>query len=75
MTKKRRSPEKEAAEAVSTSLTKDVEQFARAMARIKDPTMRYMLTLFVDMASQRIAQLEAAPVSSPSELELAATKH
>ena len=64
MDKKRKT--KAVPEPAADPFLREVEQLANALARVKDPMMRYMLTMLVDLASERIAQLEAGnEVASP----------
>ncbi len=68
MAQKKRKP---ATPAVALDI-KDLEQVAGALARVRDPMMRYMLTMFIDLASERIAQLETQ-TSSASAVHVATT--
>ncbi len=52
---------------------KDLQQLAVALGRVRDPMMRYMLALFVDLASERIAQLEAGAGTRTVEAGVANT--
>lgn len=40
-----------------------------ALARVKDPMMRYFLWLFIDLVTERIAQLDGMSLSARSRSE------
>ena len=80
MDKKRKTKAAAVAEPAPDPFLRDMEQLANALARVKDPMMRYMLTMLVDLASERIAQLEAghevaSPEAEPQGETPASTRH
>ena len=42
----------------ATARDLDTQHALTALARVKDDTMRYLLAMFIDLATERIAQLE-----------------
>ena len=57
--KKRRTGGPTRRKAAGTSARElDAQHVMTALARVKDETMRYLLAMFIDLATERIEQLE-----------------
>jgi hypothetical protein len=52
----------------------EAAHIARALAKVKDPMMRYFLWLFIDLVTDRIAQLDGLPLGDKSWTDSFATK-
>lgn len=46
----------------SAEIELDVRSMRESLQRVGDPVLRYFLCLFVDLATERMAQLESPPL-------------
>jgi hypothetical protein len=54
--------------------TAEAAHVIKALAKVKDPMMRYFLWLFIDLVTERIAQLDGLPLGDRSWTESLATE-